>query len=170
MRRYAIVLLIVLAGLLPGCNEWAIIRPTTELTVNPVWKTVTFKNTKDVDSKLKNFHMGYASTQPADGPAISSAWVDIESWDVLDSASSVIKENVAQMAVAVEQMKQTNEMIKSTFSGLTDLASSIVPGVVQINQAIQAAKTANAQAQAIDWKPLVEAAQAIKAAASRPTQ
>jgi hypothetical protein len=95
-------LLFSLIVLIPAC---AYNKPTTELRVNPMTRSVAFTNTKDVDATVEKV----AVTWSNDGGSF-----EIDGFTVSDQASPVIKENVQQMLAFAEQQRAANEGIIGT--------------------------------------------------------
>ena len=105
-KMYLCLLLLVVSCVsIPGC---AFIKPETKIGVNPITKTVSVYNTKDVDLTVDRIT---ATTK--DGGSLS-----VENLVISDKASSVIEANVKQMLAFVEQQKAANEGIQIVMTNL----------------------------------------------------
>lgn len=106
-------LLLTVAVIAGGC---AMIKPTTEVKVDPMSKSVSLYNTKDVDLHVDN-------VQGKSGDSSFS----IDNLTVSDKSSPVIKENVQQMLAFVEQQKAANEGIAISLAGVSNIIRELIP-------------------------------------------
>lgn len=104
--------LVFLSGL--ACQKgvapvWSTANPSTEITVNPVTKTITVFNNKDVDVTLEEFSGGTAG---------GTTW-KVKNVKIIDGASGVREANIGQM-------KAGTEMTAAAFDGATKLVTSAI--------------------------------------------
>jgi len=105
-------LLMVVVVLAPGCG---LIEPATTFKINPITRTVTFTNNKDVDLSFDEITAKW--DKEGGGEIILKNWV------VSDKATPVIEANVAQMMAFVEQQKAANEGIIGSLRAIGDTVS-----------------------------------------------
>jgi len=121
-RRLALIVLAV--GLSPGC---AFIKPTTEITFDPLTHSVRVFNTKDVNVIVDDLKVTWDSPN---GNEFSVTKLEIS-----DLSSPVIEKNVQQMLAFVEQQKAANEgiigslrVLGDSFNFLANVVRSILQG------------------------------------------
>ncbi len=101
-----------------GC---AFFRPTTEISVNPINKTIRYINTKDTEGQLKGLRGAWTT---ADG---GSGSFELAELSASDKSSPVLERIEKTMLAFVEQQKAGNEGIRIAMSGLAELANQVVP-------------------------------------------
>ncbi|HUT14048.1 MAG TPA: hypothetical protein VMY42_26405 [Thermoguttaceae bacterium] len=104
--RWTACALTMAASMQVGC---AFITPTTEIRFNPVAKSLSIINTKDVDLSFDSLHVEWQE---------GSGKLDMENVVIADKSSPVIKENVQQMLAFAEQQKAANEGLIGTIREL----------------------------------------------------
>ena len=114
---------------LTGC-AW--IKPTTEIRMNPMTRTLTVTNTKDVDITIDEL---YVDWRPDGGT------VKVKKFVVSDKSSPVVTANVQQMLAFVEQQKAANEGLIGTVRELrmavTSLATELGGIVGAVTEAVR---------------------------------
>ena len=116
MKWIATVMMLVLvlcSGCLFGC-AW--IKPTTQVSVNPLTRTISIYNTKDVDLAIEGFEVSWDN---------KSGTIELEKIVVSDKASSVIDANVKQMLAFTEQQRAANEGIAAALAGIRDIVDEL---------------------------------------------
>lgn len=122
------ILLVAMLGipLLVGCSaeHWTgRIEPQTTITVNPINKTISFKDTKDNDLVLK----GLRSTG-ADGKLTS---LDIDELSIRNASNSVIAADAARMAEIRATMALQQQYLEALLTGLTRITESLAPVLIR---------------------------------------
>jgi len=101
-----------------GC---AFFKPSTEISVNPISKTIRYVNTKDTEGQLKGLKGSW--TTPDGG----SGSFELAELSASDKSSPVLERLEKTMLAFVEQQKAGNEGIRIALSGLSELAQQVVP-------------------------------------------
>lgn len=130
--KTGIVSLLIPALLGGGCltaSGCAFIKPTTQLDMNPITRTISFVDTKDNDVEINGVHW-------ADGPDGKS--FTVESVIVANKASPVIEANVQQMLAFVEQQRAANEGIAASLAGLAQMITAMSGPIAALGEAIPA--------------------------------
>jgi len=113
-----------LCAMLCGC---AFIEPHTQMSINPITRTVSFFDSKDNDIAIDSISFDATDKSFAmDGLVISN------------KSSSVIEANVQQMLAFVEQQRAANEGIQNTLAGLTELTNALGVATANLAKAIPA--------------------------------
>lgn len=108
-----------------GTGCWAPNTPATEFSVNPVWRTFSFSNTKDVHVLVEGLEF--------DASAKAGKLAKLE---VTDNASSVIERQIVQMERWNDQLKTNGDNLERLVNAIAAGAAPMVGGYFQTRQAI----------------------------------
>ena len=100
-----------------GC---AFIKPTTEIKMNPLTRTVAIYNTKDVDLSFDKVDVTWTN----DGGTLV-----LDNFVVADKATPVIEANVEQMMAFVEQQRAANEGIIGSLKEIAAMVNTLAAAV-----------------------------------------
>ncbi len=103
---------------LPGCRSiMGMDSPETVFTINPITKTISYRNSKDMSVEMEDVELDPATKRMSLGRL-----------SITSDASTVRNANVGQMQQAVAWQAQVGANISATFERIESLAGTIAPG------------------------------------------
>jgi hypothetical protein len=121
-EKLLLMLAICLAWIwLPGCSSMmGMDSPETVFAVNPITKTITYRNSKDMSVEMEDVEID---------PAAKS--MRLGRLSITSDASTVREANAGQMQQAVAFQAQVGANISATLARIESLAGTLAPGGVK---------------------------------------
>lgn len=110
-----------------GCAQ---IKPTTQVSINPITRTISFKDTKNNDVTFEEVSYNH-----------DTKTFYVKGFVLKNNSSEVIDSNVQQMMAFVEQQRAANEGITQAFAGLAENISALGGALTGVLANLPAVKT-----------------------------